>query len=86
MIDLNDGDDLSCGCSGEKFAIAAVASHTRACQRRFASPSLSWPSSGFKQPFALMNAFPTMFEGVGVFVTVEAKRSGFSEGSGTGGW
>ena len=37
----------------KRFAVSAIAD-LRACQRRCASSSQSWPSSGFKQPLAEM--------------------------------
>ena len=52
-IDLNDGDDFSCGCSGGNIGrlggsicmfVNVVVRHRQP----------SWPSSGFKQPLAVM--------------------------------
>ena len=53
---LNDGDDFSCGYSGEKiWRRGGSWLCVLAKQRRYASPSPSWPSLGFKQPLASVN-------------------------------
>ena len=56
----------------------------RACQHRYASPSSpGCPTSGFKQPFALMKG-STLFECVRVFRVVQAVAPIFSKGGSVG--
>ena len=55
-IDLEDGDDFSCGCSGERiFTIAAVACHTCLLSSARVVVAKLAKFSGFEQPLALIN-------------------------------
>ena len=79
-IDLKDGDDFSCGCSGEKIcrlggSRPCVLANVDMRHRRQLGQV-----QGSTKATRSNKRMPTMLEGVVVFVAVEAKPPVFLEG------